>query len=265
MDASDYKSAIRALGARKSLGQNFMVNRQIAAMESEYARDMSVVELGPGLGILTLELCKTARRVVAIEKDERLFNMLGSELKSKKLRLINGDFFSMEKKEFDGIDIMVSNIPYSLSSKTIYWLGSMGIPALICIQREFAEHMLAAPGTRSYSKLSVISALRFRAHLVMEVGANNFYPVPNVDSSLVYLAPKPGIMDEKTASTISLIMGHKKKRLRNAIADSAKSLGISKECARLVSEKIGHADERPFHMDPETILGVAKDVNRALY
>src|ERR1700733_737369 len=138
MESSDYRNAIRNLHAKKSLGQSFLVNISIATMEAEYAKSMNVIELGPGLGILTKELCKTAKKVIAIEKDQRLFDMLSAEIQSPKLNLINNDFFLVDVSSLGKIDIMVSNIPYNLSSKLIYWLSVNKIPALICIQKEFA-------------------------------------------------------------------------------------------------------------------------------
>lgn len=264
MEGQNYRNIANSLGARRSLGQNFLVSEDIAAMEAEYAKGMNVVELGPGLGILTRALCKTAKRVIAIEKDERLFGILEKGISSRKLMLIRNDFFLVDSKELRDIDIMVSNIPYNLSSKVIYWLGTMRIPALICVQKEFARHMLAEPSSRDYSKLSVVSHLCFRAHLVKDVSAGNFYPVPRVDSCIIYLAPRHNALDRKTIDTISLIMNHKKKRLKNAIVDSAKGFGVTKERAKSIACELEDAEERPFTLHPERILEIAKSVNSSL-
>ncbi len=264
MEGSEYRSIVKGLGAHKSFGQNFLVNASIAAMEAEYARGMNVIELGPGLGILTEELCRTAKRVTAIEKDDRLAEILRNRVESKRLKLINDDFFSIDYKSLGKIDIMVSNIPYNLSSKVIYWLGKSDIPALICVQKEFAEHMVAKPGTRDYSKLSVVSTLRFRVHKVKEVGRGNFYPVPRVDSCIIYLAPKSGTISDSVISTISLIMNHKKKRLKNTIVDSASGFSITKERARRLAAEIKEADSRPFQLEAEKMLEIAQSINGAL-
>ncbi len=264
METVNYRALVRSIGSRKSLGQCFLVNSSIATMESAYGKGLNVIELGPGLGILTKELCITAKRVVAIEKDSRLFDILKSTLESKKLKLINDDFFSVDVKKLGSIDIMVSNIPYNLSSKVIYWLSSNDIPALICIQKEFAHHMLAKPGTRDYSKLSVVTSLRFKAHYVKNVAAGNFYPVPKVDSCIVYLAPRATVVNERIVSIISFIMNHKKKLLHNAIVDSAKSFGITKELARKLSSELKNSDARPFQLEPEVILEIAEHIDAFL-
>ncbi|MGD0510375.1 MAG: 16S rRNA (adenine(1518)-N(6)/adenine(1519)-N(6))-dimethyltransferase RsmA [Candidatus Micrarchaeaceae archaeon] len=264
MERSDYINVARNLGVHRSMGQNFLLNSEIAAMESNYGKGMTVIELGPGLGILTRELCRSAKKVIAVEKDERLFGMLGSELKSKKLRLIMGDFFEIDSSEFDGAQIMISNIPYELSSKVIYWLGSREIPALLCIQKEFSAHMLARPGSRDYSKLSVVSSLKFNVHNIREVPAGNFYPRPRVDSRIVYLVPKKVVLDPSIIRVISLIMNHKKKRLRNAVVDSADGLGIGKVQARKLAQTLDHSDERPFQLEPSAILEIAERIRKEL-
>lgn len=264
MDKFNYIGAIKALRPNKSLGQCFLISRDIAAIEAEYARGMNALELGPGMGMLTEELCKVAKHVVAIEKDPRLVEIIKERLGSERLMLIGSDFFSADMGSIGKIDIMVSNIPYNLSSKVIGWLSGRGIPALICIQKEFAEHMSARPNTRSYSKLSVISSLSFKVHVVRNVGAGNFYPKPRVDSSLVYLAPRDIQIGESEKGIISLIMNHKKKRLGNAIVDSANGLGISKKEAHEVSAHIEKKDSRPFQLEPPELLDIAKMINSML-
>lgn len=259
-ESVNYRNLAKGLGSRRSLGQNFLVKRSIAVMEAAYAKGMNVVELGPGLGILTRELCRTAKRVVAVEKDAALFDILNSTLISSRLRLIRGDFFSIDAKELGDIDIMVSNIPYNLSSKVVYWLSSRNMPALICVQREFADHMLAEPGTRSYSRLSVITALTLRAHRIRNVAAGSFVPSPRVDSCIIYLAPKDVVIDRGAIRVMSLIMSHKKKRIRNAIVDSARGLGISKKDADRVFLGLGIANERPFAMEPGRLLEISEKI-----
>jgi len=253
----NHSSTASAFKPRKSLGQNFLISKDVAAAEAEYAKGMNVLELGPGTGILTKELCKTAKRVIEIEKDTKLAGMIAATLKNEKLTLIEADFFSVDFNALGKIDIMVSNIPYGLSSRVIYWLSDRNMPALICIQKEFAEHMTAKPGTRNYSKLSVVSSLSFSAHHVRDVPAGNFYPKPRVDSALVYLVPKRSAIGSDITAMISLIMNHKKKRLRNAIIDSSKELGLTKKEARGVSAEFKDADLRPFQLEPMQILEIA--------
>lgn len=255
----EYRAIIDAIGPRRREGQCFLVNSSVAAFEAGYARGLSVLEMGPGLGILTKELCAVARHVTAIEKDIRLFERLRVELPLANLSLINADFLESDMEALGEFDIMVSNIPYNLSSRVVSWLWDNRMPALLCVQREFAEHMVAKPGTPSYSRLSVMSSLLFSVHSVRRVGAGEFYPVPRVDSELVYMVPKKAGLPDLTADVIRLIMNHKKKRLRNAIIDSASEFGASKARAREAADAMRMRDRRPFQMSPMEILDASKE------
>ena len=260
MDRKYYRNIVMELGARRKLGQNFLVNESIASFEAEYSKELNVIELGPGLGILTKELCKKAKKVISIEKDSRLVGILKESIKSEKLLLVEGDFFSIDINKYMPIDIMISNIPYNISSRVIQWLGGKGIPALLCMQKEFSDRLVARPGSREYSKLSVVASLEFTAHHVKDVGAGNFYPVPKVDSCIVYLAPNKLHANEHTLSIITLIMNHKKKTLRNAIIDSSAELGITKDEAKNIAEKLDYFDARPLHMEPMQIYEASKRI-----
>lgn len=99
--------------SKRALGQVFLVNQRIAEAEAAHAYDKVVLEIGPGTGMLTRELCKNAKRVIAVEKDSSLYEILKSEMGFANLVLINGDFFSMSNKKlgFGKVDIVISNIP----------------------------------------------------------------------------------------------------------------------------------------------------------
>ena len=245
----------------RRLGQCFLMNRQIATAEAKYANGMNVVEIGPGRGMLTEELCKAAKTVIAVEKDTALFNYLRSKMKQKNLNLINADFFSVEESLFSKADVMVANIPYNLSSKLVFWLAEKQMRALICIQKEFAERMVARPGSNNYSRLSVESALRFSVHKVMDVQAGNFFPKPKVDSSLVYLVPKRTNIGKEEDMIIRLLMEHSNKKLRNSLADSSKELGIKKQDLRDMCDALETSDARPFQLSPEELLATARRIS----
>ena len=143
---SELKS-IKGFKASKRMGQNFLMSTDIARMEASYAERKCVVEFGAGSGILTKELCALAKSVIAVEKDTRLFNILREKLDFPNLKLINSDFFDLGGETFNGCNIMVSNVPYSLSSKTISWLAEKQMEAVLCLQKDFVGHMLARPGS----------------------------------------------------------------------------------------------------------------------
>ncbi len=260
---TNYKELIRTLHPSKRFGQNFLVNAKIAKTEANFATGRRVIELGPGFGMLTKELCKKADHVVAVERDNRLHEFLVDNMKSKKLELINSDFFKVGKEKLKA-DIMISNIPYNLSSKVIGWLGSMQMPAVLCLQKEFVQHMLAKPNTKHYSRLSVYCGLQFNLTYIMDVPPNDFYPAPKVGSALVYLKPKVLDVPKKSNEILSMLMMHKKKKLRNALLDSVKLLGIEKERAMKIADKMPNSAKRPFQLTPEEILETSDYIAKEL-
>lgn len=248
---------------RRSLGQNFLINERVARAEAAHAYDKNVLELGAGYGMLTKELCKNAKKVVAVERDSNLCLLLKSELHSKKLKLLNSDFFSASEEELElkDTDIMIANIPYNLSSKTIEWLSEHSMQAVLCLQKEFVDHMLAACNTQKYSKLSVITALTFSVTKIMEVPRGNFRPQPRVDSAIVYIKPKAVRIDRGEREMLALLMQHKKKKLRNAIIDSHSHLGMGKSELAIAAERMKHRDERVFTLSPGVLLETARELS----
>ena len=261
---SDYITLIKSIRPSKRLGQNFLINRDIARNEAMYGAGKTVLEVGPGLGMLTEELCAVAKRVIAVEKDRDLFSVLATEMSGKNLKLISGDFFDVKDNELKDCDIMISNIPYGISSKIAMWLVEQRMPALLCLQKEFVDHMTAEPGEKSYSKLSVFTSLCLDVSIIRKVPAANFYPKPAVDSSIIFLRPKKTKVTQRELQLITLLMEHKKKKIRNAIHDSAKALGISKDSALALSEKVTCKDERAFQIGPEHLLEAAKQMEGLL-
>ena len=262
MDESYYRSAIRSIRPHKRLGQHFLVKRYVAVAEADLCMGKEVIELGPGAGILTEELCKVAKRVTAVEIDTRLYSFLVSNLKSPKLEVINSDFFELER--VPKADMMASNVPYKLSSKTLMWLVEHRMPAVLCLQREFVDRMAAGVGTGGYSRLSVFCSLSFDISMIMKVPADSFYPAPRVDSTVVQLKPKAARIKEGELRLLSLIMEHKNKKLRNAIEDSSKALGLSKTDARAIADAAANKDVRVCKMEPRLLLGAARELSSRL-
>ncbi|MDE1869483.1 MAG: ribosomal RNA small subunit methyltransferase A [Candidatus Micrarchaeota archaeon] len=261
-------SAVNEIYGRpiKSLGQNFLKNRDIAIAEAAHSHGKIVLEIGPGYGILTGELCRHAKKVIAIEKDANLYKFLQSEIKSRKLKLINKDFFkaSDEEIETESIDIMIANIPYNLSSKVVEWLFSNSKQAVLCLQKEFVEHMRASCDTENYSRLSVMSELCFSMTKILDVSRGNFYPVPKVDSAVIYLKPRDVRISEREKMLIGLMMQHKNKTIRNALIDSHRYLKMKKPEIAEKIKGLALISERAYKLPPKKILEVAKSAGKVL-
>lgn len=257
---------LSGLRAKKDLGQVFLVNPSIADAEAAHSHGKTVIEIGPGPGILTNALCRHANRVIAVERDRMMCTLLKHNVKSDRLKLINKDFFDATDRELElgSADIVIANIPYKLSSAVVEWLARKRMQAVLCLQKEFVEHMLAKPDTRSYSKLSVTTSLMFKVTKIMDVPRGNFRPVPKVDSEVVYMKPKDVRIDERTLFLIGLIMQHKKKTIYNAVLDSHSYLELSKKELGSLCANIASRSERVFKLQPEKVLDVATQLKKAL-
>lgn len=246
--------------SRKRLGQNFLISEAVARAEAVHASGKAVLEIGPGKGMLTKELCRYAKKVIAVEKDQRLYAFLRSTLQMKNLELINADFFAVQwpAHVINSIDIVIANIPYNLSSRTISWLFTNNKSAVLCLQKEFVEHMTAPEGTRNYSRLSVMCALSFNIIEIMHVPRSSFNPVPKVDSTIVLIKPKKLRISADEYNIINLLMQHKKKTLRNAIIDSAPELGDTRRLQDYIAKN--DCSERVFKMTPDEILEISRNL-----
>ncbi len=180
--------------ARKSLGQNFLVDQGFVDRIVEAASitpEDTVVEIGPGTGALTRSLAGQAGRVVAIELDERLFLRLKSELADlQNLDLINGDALKFPFEKLPGPVKVVANLPYYISTPIITRLvaarANISLMVLM-LQKEVAARISAPPGGKDYGYLSVMVQLHAEARTLFTVPAGAFRPVPKVDSAVISL------------------------------------------------------------------------------
>jgi len=184
----------------KGMGQNFLVDERVAERQIAFADigdEDTVLEIGPGLGVLTHRLAERAGRVVAIEMDRRLADHLRSTLPTN-VELIVGDALTVP---FPPFDRMVSNLPYSISSPIIFKLLEYRFQkAVVMLQKEFADRMVARPDTAAYSRLTVNVHYRAECRILEKVPRSRFWPPPKVDSAVVELVPRPApftVKDEK--------------------------------------------------------------------
>ncbi len=179
--------------AKKSLGQNFLVNPSVGARIVEAARvgeHDTVLEIGPGTGALTRLLAARARRVVAVEKDRRLIEELRRTM-PKNVEIVEGDVLKTNMKDLGlGTYAVVANIPYYITSHLIrIVLESWPRPQriVLMVQEEVAERLVAQPPRMNLLALSV--QLFAAPCILMRVRRGNFRPIPSVDSAVVILEP----------------------------------------------------------------------------
>lgn len=189
---------------KKTLGQNFIIDIDIINQIVEIAglsKDDEILEIGAGLGTLTMYLAQKVKRVVAIEKDRKLLKELNKSLSDiKNLELYNEDILQADLKRFYNENKMkvVSNLPYSISSPILIRLlenRELFSLIVIMIQREVGERIAAKPGGREYGSLSVLLQSYMDVSVGLRVPSDAFWPKPKVESVVIKLVPldKPRI------------------------------------------------------------------------
>jgi 16S rRNA (adenine1518-N6/adenine1519-N6)-dimethyltransferase len=227
------------LSAKKSLGQNFILDLNLTRRIARIAGDLSgrtVVEVGPGPGGLTRALLlEGAERVVAVERDERCLPALQqiAERYPGRLEVHVGDALAADWRALLGTGplaqraLIVANLPYGIATMLLIgWLETEPWPPwyermVLMFQREVAERIVAAPGTKPYGRLAVIAQWRTRARIVMNLKPEAFTPPPKVASAVVELIPREHpeppcsvrILGEVTAAAF----GQRRKMLRSSL------------------------------------------------
>ena len=178
---------------KKQLGQNFLINDEIVSeivKTGEITSDDTIVEVGPGTGILTEKLVKTGAAVLAIEKDFELITKLKRNIgEPKNLKIIHQDALWFDLSNLNQYKV-VANIPYNITSPLIRkFLEGENKPELmvLTIQKEVAERITAKPGSSERGLLTIIVEFYADAEIILEVPRKNFYPVPKVDSAVIKL------------------------------------------------------------------------------
>lgn len=213
---------------RKRFSQNLLINqfilREIAEVIDIGGKE--ILEIGAGTGLLTRELVKKAKKVFAVEIDERMIPKLRENTAEfNNIKIIQGDALSLD---FSPYKTIFGNLPYHLSSPLLFRIIESNFEeAVLCLQKEFAERIVATPGSHEYSRLSVMVQSNCDPKIIRFISKNSFFPKPRVDSAVIHL--KKNKKFRLDPALINGIFMHKNKTLRNALVDSRKFLGKTKE------------------------------------
>jgi 16S rRNA (adenine1518-N6/adenine1519-N6)-dimethyltransferase len=219
---------------KKGLGQNFLSSKSVleeiaAAAEID---NEGVIEIGPGFGVLTHELAMRAKKVVALELDERLIPILADTLgEYNNIKVINADVLKTDVKkliadEFDGMSVSIAaNLPYYITTPIITSLIEEHLPLhnlVVMVQKEVAERITAKPGTKNYGAISVLCQFYTIPEYVTTVPADLFVPPPKVDSAVVKMkfrdVPAVEVKDEKLFfRTVKAAFSQRRKTLLNCL------------------------------------------------
>ena len=260
----------------KNLGQNYLIDKNKRNQIIEFGnitKEDVVLEIGTGIGTLTIELAKRAKKVIAIEQDENICNILADRLKTEKIdnvELICDDAVKVEFPEFSKI---ISNLPYQISSPiTFKFLNYDFDLAILMYQKEFAKRMNGEVGTKDYSRLSAMLYFKCDVEKLTDVSSESFIPKPQIDSTVVKLTPKENNITDEDFKIYSrftkALFQHRNKKIKNALIDSRHIIGnvdkkvLKKRLASIDDEEIEeYLKKRVVVLSPEEILLVSKKLN----
>lgn len=241
---------------QKKFGQNFLIDPHVLEKIVEAAGigpDDFVLEIGPGIGTMTQYLCEHAGKVMAVEIDRKLMEILEETLSAyDNVTVVNEDILKLDiakiaEEENDGKPIkVVANLPYYITTPIIMKLFESKVPldsVTVMVQKEVAERMQAKPGTKEYGALSLAVQYYAEAEIVANVPPNCFMPRPNVGSAVIRLTchktPPVEVLDERFLfRVIRASFNQRRKTLQNGLGNDA-SLPINKTQAAEALEEMG--------------------------
>lgn len=227
------------------LDQNFIVDKSVLTKIIETIKpnkEEIILEIGAGLGFLTKELLSNFKKVIAIEKDKKLCEILEKEYSSQKekLEIINSDVLDVDfsKLKFHKI---VGLIPYSISLKIIEKI--IGIkPTCFVVQKEFAEKLIAFEGFTNYVAISVVVQSYSEINIIKNIKKKSFFPKPKVDSAMVYIVPNEKKINKEYLGFIKELFRYAKKDITNGLyhinKENVKKYKIEKVPMDLQKKKI---------------------------
>lgn len=261
------------LAPRKALGQNFLLDLNLTSKIARQAGDLSncdILEIGPGPGGLTRGLlAEGARRVLAIEKDERCAGAL-AEIEAAypgQLQVIFGDALDTDPLEHLTPPIRVAaNLPYNVGTELLVrWLTPPDWPPFwqsltLMFQKEVAQRITAQPGSKTYGRLAILSQWRSIPHIVMELPPEAFTPPPKVHSAVVHMVARAEPAYPADAKTLSHVVGVAFNQRRKMLRSSLK--GISPEIEDVITAAGLKPTDRAEQISVEGFCSLARQIAR---
>ncbi len=236
-------------------GQHFLIDHSIAQREITYAgitKDDIVLEIGPGRGIITRLLAAQAKQVIAIEIDPHLVEELKKTL-PRNVTLLCHDALTVDFTSLSRFTKIVSNLPFEISSPLMFkFLGVRFSLAVLIFQKDFAERLVASPGTKDYSRLTVGVSYKAACRILEIIPRGCFAPPPKVDSAIVelvpYSTPRFRVKDEPFFFELTKqLFNHRRKKIRYTIrslyGDITDLPFLDQRIEELTPEQIGHLSD----------------------
>ncbi len=228
----------------KALGQNFLINPSVCPKMADFAitdDNTGAIEIGAGVGVLTAELAKRAKKVVSIELDERLLPVLKETLSDfDNVEVINADVMKVDlhkliEEKFGGMKVVVcANLPYYITSPIITMLLESRLPIesiTVMIQKEAADRFCAGVGSRESGAITVCTEYYATARQLFNVSRGSFMPSPNVDSTVIQLTVRkqPPVTVSDEAKFFKMVKAAFSQRRKTAINSISSGMGIPKQ------------------------------------
>ena len=232
---------------KTKLGQNFLIDENVARREVDYAnitRNDVVLEIGSGKGILTHLLAEKAKKVVAIEIDKKLFDDLQDKIPDN-VELVHEDATDIDFNDLIKFNKIVSNLPFEISSPITFKILDHDFDmAVLIYQKEFADRLIAKPRTKDYSRLTVNTYYKAKCDLLEVVPKTCFNPQPKVDSSIVRIEkrnkPPFSVIDEKYFFELTKkLFNNRRKKIKNIVGSNSNISCLDNRVEELTPEQIG--------------------------
>lgn len=255
-DISVVKSVLSKHGFNfsKALGQNFLINPSVCPRMAENCgadENTGVIEIGAGIGVLTAELAKRAKKVVSIELDTRLLPVLSETLSEfDNVEIVNADVMKTDlhaliKEKFQGMDVVVcANLPYYITSPIITMLLEEKLPIkaiTVMIQKEAADRLSTPVGSRDSGAITVCTNYYAEVKHLFNVSRGSFMPPPNVDSTVIKLRirPEPAVKVSDEKKFFRMVKAAFAQRRKTAVNSIASGMGLSKNQVAEALQKSG--------------------------
>jgi 16S rRNA (adenine1518-N6/adenine1519-N6)-dimethyltransferase len=252
--------------AKKSLGQNFLIDRAVLELIVDTVKvfNKDVLEIGPGTGNLTTYILKKKpKNVFVVEKDDDL-SLLLQEKFNNEIKVINKDILKISENEISNERLTVfGNLPYNISSQILskwiinlskdFWFDSL----VLMFQKEVADRIIAESNTSQYGRLSILASWKLNIKKIIDIKPESFSPRPKIDSSLLLFTPKENFFEIKDAKNLEMItrvfFSQRRKMLKKPFNQ------IFKNASKISGKFNIDLNLRPQNLEPEMYFNLVKE------